>query len=147
MMADMCHLRKYLEKRRESNALYETMLSKYLTVDKLHSRGHDLGGIKKGVRPKNPESLTYCGRFCDPRTTEHAAVLRDGNTSSSEQTFRWFSRFKVLLRPMTQGVFNFVVLRLCVRHNARVQRAAKAVAARAKPFAGVPGAVHVGKRA
>ena len=144
----MCHLRKYLEKRRVHNPLYEKMLSKYLTVDKLHIKGHDLGGAKKGVRPKNPSHLTYCGMYCDPRTTEHKAVLEGGNTSSSEQTFRWFSRFKVLLRPMTQGTFNFVVLRLAARHNARVSRAADAAAARRanKPFAGVPGALEVKRR-
>lgn len=133
-------MRKYLEKRRDCHPLYEALLAKVLTVDKLHVRGHDLGGSKKGVRPKDPSHLTYCGRFCDPRTPEHEAVLSGGNTSSSEQTFRWLSRFKVVLRPMTQGVFNFVVLRLAVRHNARVRRAAAAHTARARPFNGVPGA-------
>ena len=95
---DMCHLRKYLEKRRHTNPLYEEMLTKHLTVDKLHIKGHDLGGSKKGVHPRSAADLTYCGRYCDPRTKEHAAVLEGGNTSSSMQGGAMEAKYSDFLR-------------------------------------------------
>ena len=52
-------------------------------------------------------------------------MLKGQNTESSEQTFRWLSRFKVLARPMTQGRFNFFVLRMAHRHNLRTVAAHK----------------------
>ena len=41
------------------------------------------------------------------------------NTQSSEETFKWFGKMKSVMRPMTQGRFNFTVLRVAERHNQR----------------------------
>ena len=124
----MCHLKRYLQKRveeggRQANPWYVKMLSKLMCVDKLHIKNHKV--VKNGKR-------TFCGRECDPRCEPFKSALEDQNTMSSEQTFRWFSRFKVLLRPMTKGAFNFVVLRMMERHNRRVVSEAAALRARAK---------------
>ena len=125
---DMCHLKRYLQKKVErggahANPWYVKMLSMLMCVDKLHIKGHKV--VKNGKR-------TFCGRECDPRRNPFKAALADQNTESSEQTFRWFSRFKVLLRPMTKANFNFVTLRMMERHNTRIIEEAAAAAARKK---------------
>ena len=65
---------------------------------------------------------------------------------SSEQTFRWLSLFKTLLRPMSKGRFLFTLVSLCERHNERIRQQASAKAARRRPFDGVPGARSVGTK-
>lgn len=126
---DMCHLKRYLELKvqrggEHANPWYVKMLRKLMCCDQLHILDHK-------TRTKGGK-LTYCGENCDPRREPFASALDGQNTESSEQTFRWFSRFKVLLRPMTRGRFLFVVLRMCQRHNERTVREAAATAARKK---------------
>ena len=84
----MCHLRRYLELRKDTSPLYREILSKWLAVDRLHIRNHKL--------TKNGET-TYCGRYCDPYSKHLKEVLEGLNTMVCEETFRWFSRFKVCL--------------------------------------------------
>ena len=86
---DMCHLRKYLDLRQTKNPLYEQILNKWLAVDRLHIRNHKL-------KVKNSNGLTYCGKYCDPYSDDLKRVLLGLNTMVCEETFRWFSRFKVI---------------------------------------------------
>jgi len=109
-----------------------TRAPQVMVVDKFHAKNHKMCVCKtpKGEKKhtwaiKCKGKRNYCGTHCDPRNEPAATLLADQNTESSEQTFRWLSRFKVLLRPMTQGRFNFFFRRMMHRHNMRVVATAK----------------------
>ena len=113
---DMCHLRRYLEIRRHEDPVYERLLALHLVVDKMHILNH---------KTRNDDGkLTYCGKWCDPRSKRHREVLVGRNTEACEQTFRWFGRFRFMANNMTKGRFNFFLRRMCHYHNLRHQRKA-----------------------
>ena len=65
---DMCHLRRYLELRREEDSMFAWLLDHVvLLVDKMHIKGHK-------TRDDLDNLLTYCGKHCDPRSKKHTQV-------------------------------------------------------------------------
>ena len=92
---DMCHMRRYLELRKGEDAMFAWLLDNVvLLVDKMHIRGHK-------TRDDYDNLLTYCGKYCDPRSRKHAQVYKCGG-----QTGRAYRRSLALmlrLEPLAVG--------------------------------------------
>jgi hypothetical protein len=103
---DMCHWYKFMLLRADQYPEYAKVIEaiRVWVVDKSHFKTHN----------KND---TFCQTRCNPN--DHEQLLSDQNSIACEQNNRWFSRFKVMMRPMTPSIFMFFALSMCTRRNVR----------------------------
>jgi hypothetical protein len=101
---DMCHLAKFIEKRKDHNEhmSYLNTLRKY--IDRFHLKNH---------RDEN------CKKIFDP---DLDPSLKGVNTEVCEQTNAWLRGFQSTVRQMNPDRFKVFMLYMCHLHNVELAR-------------------------
>lgn len=110
---DACHLLRFLELRRDVpqyDAIVRRTESRELAVcvDPAH------------FDYAHGEQDTYCRMYTNPHLPWIAALRHQQNSEAAEASNAWLSRFKLIVRQMTPGRFNFFLLCMCARRNMRI---------------------------
>mmetsp|Transcript_11894 Transcript_11894/g.27535 ORF Transcript_11894/g.27535 Transcript_11894/m.27535 type:complete len:261 (-) Transcript_11894:84-866(-) len=117
---DACHWRKSLEVKLNdmrnahgteaeptaAMALYAKLLEKPWVVDLFHFVNHSVDD-------------KYCQETTNPTLPQHAHLLEEENSESSEQLFRWMGRLKVIINSMPLSKATFYLARMVWLHNER----------------------------